>query len=168
MRPFIRLCFAALALTAPTFTREAPTTPVAAREPVPAPVVLTAASEPQSDPCADYDALEAGTGEPSRQEVYNGQDARGFARWRMACLFGWDGGQFACLDALWGRESGWHHLAHNSSGAHGVPQALPGSKMGAGWWDNPRVQVAWGLAYISDRYGSPCAADGFQRSHRWY
>lgn len=78
-------------------------------------------------------------------------------------------GQFGCLVALWGRESGWNATAHNSSsGAHGIPQALPGSKMGPGWWGDARVQVAWGISYIFGRYGSPCAADAFQRSHNWY
>ena len=169
MRPQSLLATAALAVSL-TACSDAPTTSVTAREPEPLRMTLTAATEPQTppDPCFDYDHLEAGTAAPERQELYNSQDARGFSRWRMACLFRWGGDQFACLDALWSRESGWNHLAHNSSGAHGVPQALPGSNMGDGWWDNPRVQSSWGLSYVADRYGSPCVADGFQRNHGWY
>lgn len=83
-----------------------------------------------------------------------------------------EGGQFGCLVALWNRESRWLRLAHNpSSGAHGIPQALPGSKMAAAgpdWYSNAVTQIEWGLDYIDDRYGSPCAADGFQAANNWY
>ena len=122
------------------------------------------------DPCADYGALEAGTGAPERQDGFNHLDARGYARWRMACTLAWGADQYGCLDALWSRESGWNHLAHNSSsGAHGVPQALPGSKMGEGWWDNPRVQVRWGVDdYIPGRYGNPCNAWSHFQRRGWY
>lgn len=88
---------------------------------------------------------------------------------RLAARRGWVGSQFNCLYALWNRESGWNPLAHNpSSGAHGIPQALPGSKMGLGWYSNVYVQIRWGLGYISARYGTPCVADYFQQSHGWY
>lgn len=67
--------------------------------------------------------------------------------------------QMQCLVPLWDNESGWSRLAHNSSsGAHGIPQALPGSKMGAGWYSDGKVQMSWGLSYIADVYGSPCGA----------
>lgn len=83
---------------------------------------------------------------------------------------GWTGVQFSCLDDLWGgRESGWSVYAHNpTSGAHGIPQALPGYKMGPGWWDNPFVQIRWGLGYIAGRYGTPCGAVAWHNGHNWY
>jgi hypothetical protein len=86
--------------------------------------------------------------------------------------FGWDSSQFGCLEQLWDRESHWNPHAHNgSSGAHGIPQALPGSKMasaGPDWVDNPVTQIKWGLGYIQGRYGSPCNAWGHSESHGWY
>lgn len=80
--------------------------------------------------------------------------------------------QFACLDKLWTRESNWNHRARNRhSGAYGIPQALPGSKMasaGADWRTNPITQVRWGLRYIDGRYGTACNAWRFWQSHHWY
>lgn len=80
--------------------------------------------------------------------------------------------QFGCLVTVWNRESHWNHKAHNhSSGAHGIPQALPGSKMrsaGADWRTNPVTQIKWGLGYIDRRYGSPCGALHHMNSHGWY
>ncbi|MFF3669312.1 aggregation-promoting factor C-terminal-like domain-containing protein [Microtetraspora malaysiensis] len=80
--------------------------------------------------------------------------------------------QFQCLDSLWTRESGWNHRAENpSSGAYGIPQALPGNKMsgtGVDWRFNPLTQIRWGLNYIRTRYGSPCGAWGHFQSHNWY
>ena len=86
--------------------------------------------------------------------------------------YGWESSQFGCLDRLWTRESNWNVHAHNaSSGAHGIPQSLPGSKMasaGPDWEDNPVTQIKWGLGYIQGRYGSPCNAWGHSESHGWY
>ncbi|GAB7005192.1 hypothetical protein JCM18899A_26650 [Nocardioides sp. AN3] len=86
--------------------------------------------------------------------------------------FGWDSSQFGCLDSLWTRESNWNVNATNaSSGAHGIPQALPGSKMasaGPDWESNPVTQIKWGLGYIQGRYGSPCSAWGHSESFGWY
>jgi hypothetical protein len=80
--------------------------------------------------------------------------------------------QFNCLEPLWERESGWRWNAHNrSSGAYGIPQALPGSKMksaGEDWKTNPITQVKWGIRYVNSRYGSACGAWNFWRSHHWY
>ncbi len=84
---------------------------------------------------------------------------------------GWGDDQFSCLVALWNRESGWRVNAYNSSGAYGIPQALPGSKMGAygaDWQTNPATQIKWGLGYISGRYGTPCGAWGHSQSSGWY
>lgn len=98
--------------------------------------------------------------------------ARGIAADMAARTYGWGTEQFSCLDSLWERESGWSSTAANpSSGAYGIPQALPGSKMGAygsDWRTNPVTQIQWGLAYIDSTYGSPCGAwDAFQ-SKGWY
>lgn len=74
-----------------------------------------------------------------------------------------------CLNRLWQKESGWNPLAHNrSSGAHGIPQALPGWKMGPGWWSDFKVQIRWGLRYIASRYGTPCAAWAHSVAANWY
>lgn len=85
---------------------------------------------------------------------------------------GWGDDQFACLVALWKKESGWRVNAYNSSsGAYGIPQALPGSKMasaGADWETNPATQINWGLGYISARYGSPCGAWDHSQRRGWY
>lgn len=84
----------------------------------------------------------------------------------------WSMREFQCLDSLWTRESNWNHRAHNpSSGAYGIPQALPAGKMsgvGSDWRDNPTTQILWGLKYIEGRYGRPCGAWGHFRSHNWY
>jgi murein DD-endopeptidase MepM/ murein hydrolase activator NlpD len=84
---------------------------------------------------------------------------------------GWTG-QFGCLNSLWNRESKWNYQAANpSSGAYGIPQALPGSKMssaGSDWRTNPVTQMKWGLGYIADRYGTPCGAWAHSQSSGWY
>ncbi|MFF4414042.1 lytic transglycosylase domain-containing protein [Streptosporangium sp. NPDC001559] len=91
---------------------------------------------------------------------------------RLVARRSWSRDQFQCLDSLWTRESNWNHQAHNpSSGAYGIPQALPGSKMrgvGGDWRSNPVTQIHWGLRYIKSRYGSPCGAWGHFRSRNWY
>ena len=98
-------------------------------------------------------------------------DAQATAR-GMIGGYGWGDDQFACLVSLWDRESGWRYDAYNSSsGAYGIPQALPGSKMstaGADWQTNPATQISWGLGYISGRYGTPCGAWGHSESVGWY
>lgn len=98
--------------------------------------------------------------------------AQAAARDIMAAQYGWGEGEFACLVALWNKESGWNVSAYNrSSGATGIPQALPGSKMasaGADWATNAVTQVRWGLGYIAGRYGSPCNAWGHSQTVGWY
>lgn len=90
----------------------------------------------------------------------------------MMSSYGWNDSEFSCLVSLWQRESGWNYQAQNpSSGAYGIPQALPGSKMGsvaADWATNPATQITWGLGYIQGRYGSPCAAWAHSNSVGWY
>ncbi|GGO51955.1 hypothetical protein GCM10012287_35170 [Streptomyces daqingensis] len=81
-------------------------------------------------------------------------------------------GQFQCFSQIVERESGWNYQASNpSSGAYGLMQALPGSKMasaGADWRTNPATQIKWGLNYMDSRYGSPCGAWDFWQANNWY
>ena len=80
--------------------------------------------------------------------------------------------EFPCLDKIWNKESGWNHRAENKgSGAYGIPQALPGSKMksaGADWKTSPATQIKWGLGYIKGKYDSPCGAWSYWSSHHSY
>jgi len=84
----------------------------------------------------------------------------------------WGMDQFSCLVNLWTKESNWRHLARNpSSGAYGIPQALPASKMateGADWMTNPETQIRWGVKYIASRYKTPCGAWAFFSQRNWY
>ncbi|MFS0731227.1 phospholipase [Curtobacterium sp. 1P10AnD] len=86
--------------------------------------------------------------------------------------YGWGSDQFQCLDNLWTKESGWDYRAVNSNGgATGIPQALPGSKMatmGSDWQTNATTQIKWGLQYIADAYGTPCAAWGHSQASNFY
>ncbi|MEJ2579652.1 MAG: hypothetical protein P8Z68_11270 [Kineosporiaceae bacterium] len=90
----------------------------------------------------------------------------------LAADRGWTGEQFTCLDLLWTRESNWNYRATNpSSGAYGIPQSLPGTKMasvGSDWRTNPVTQITWGLDYIKGRYGTPCGAWAHSQSTGWY
>lgn len=95
-----------------------------------------------------------------------------YAKSYMSSTYGWGDDQFASLVNLWNRESGWNPNAHNSSsGAHGIPQALPASKMascGSDYYTNGETQIRWGLQYIKGRYGNPNKAWAFFQSHNWY
>lgn len=90
---------------------------------------------------------------------------------QLLVQYGW-AGQFSCLDALWGAESGWNVYAENpSSGAYGIPQALPASKMasaGPDWRSDAATQINWGLGYIRALYGSPCTAWDHEEAVGWY
>lgn len=83
-----------------------------------------------------------------------------------------DENEWACLYQLWARESGWRVDANNQgSGAYGIPQALPGSKMasvGDDWQTNYETQIKWGLGYVNGRYGSPCGAWAHSEDVGWY
>lgn len=91
---------------------------------------------------------------------------------QLAASRGWTGEQWYCLYQLWQRESGWNTTSGNSSsGAYGIPQALPGSKMasvGSDWATNPTTQINWGLGYIAGRYSAPCDAWASSQSRGWY
>jgi len=99
------------------------------------------------------------------------EGAQAIARSLMGS-YGWGDGEFSCLQSLWNRESGWNYQAQNaSSGAYGIPQALPGSKMSSvadDWATNPATQITWGLGYIQGRYGTPCSAWAHSESVGWY
>ncbi|MDX2849797.1 transglycosylase SLT domain-containing protein [Actinacidiphila glaucinigra] len=83
-----------------------------------------------------------------------------------------DASQYQCFSNIVTRESGWNYTATNaSSGAYGLVQALPGTKMasaGADWRTNPGTQIKWGLNYMNSRYGSPCGAWSFWQANHWY
>ena len=90
----------------------------------------------------------------------------------MLGSYGWPSSQFGCLVSLWNTESGWDvHASNPSSGAYGIPQALPGSKMasaGPDWESNAATQIRWGLGYIKSLYGSPCGAWSQEQASGWY
>jgi hypothetical protein len=100
------------------------------------------------------------------------EGAKTIAKEIIAAKYTWSEKQFPCLDQLWTKESNWNYKARNRvSGAHGIPQALPATKMevvGTDWRTNPVTQITWGLKYIKERYNTPCAAwSKFKRSN-WY
>jgi hypothetical protein len=92
--------------------------------------------------------------------------------YNMLASFGFNPATFfGCLKDMWDRESGWVYDAENPSGAYGIPQALPGSKMasaGADWQTNPATQIKWGLGYIKAIYGDPCKAWAFWQVNHYY
>ncbi|HKU01997.1 MAG TPA: lytic transglycosylase domain-containing protein, partial [Arthrobacter sp.] len=97
--------------------------------------------------------------------------AKSYASGRLGA-FGWGQDQFLCLAQLWTKESSWLTTATNAySGAYGIAQALPPGKYasaGSDWLTSYRTQVDWGLGYIRDRYGSPCAAWNHSVAMNWY
>ncbi len=115
--------------------------------------------------------IRVGTAELPKNVAVSPGSAQALGK-EMAAARGWGDDQFACLLELWNRESGWRVNAHNkSSGAHGIPQALPGSKMasaGADWATNPATQISWGLGYIKNRYKTPCGAWAHHEAKGWY
>ena len=94
----------------------------------------------------------------------------------LAAAYGWTGNEWNALVTLWNKESNWRNRAKNpSSGAYGIPQALPHTKMPKAAWpesaggaSDARAQIEWGLRYIKDRYGSPSAALAFHLRNNWY
>lgn len=103
--------------------------------------------------------------------TYSGEDPRSLAK-PLVDAQGWGSSEYQCLIQLWNRESQWNPYAENaSSGAYGIPQALPGSKMasaGADWRTNPVTQINWGIGYIKSRYGTPCSAWAHSNAVGWY
>jgi hypothetical protein len=95
----------------------------------------------------------------------------------MLPSFGWSTStQFSpCLVPLWNQESGWNQFAENASGAYGIPQSLPFTKMPKAAWpasaggsSDPTAQISWGLGYIKGTYGDPCNAEAHEQSFGWY
>jgi hypothetical protein len=115
-------------------------------------------------------AAEAAAAKKKAQAEYSGTPQQ--IAQAMLGQFGWSSGQFSCLDPLWERESGWNIYAENpGSGAYGIPQALPGSKMasaGPDWQSSAYTQIKWGLEYIQGSYGSPCGAWDHEEADGWY
>lgn len=102
----------------------------------------------------------------SQQSSYTVAEVKAMARQMIPA------DQFQCFSNIVDHESTWNYKAQNpSSGAYGLVQALPGSKMssaGADWQTNPATQIKWGLNYMNDRYDSPCGAWSFWQANNWY
>jgi hypothetical protein len=135
------------------------------------PVVSRSDRRGAADPTKQAGLVPTEASAVTESEQLSQSDPKDIAR-ALLGDYGFSQDQFGCLDLLWTRESNWNPLAHNpSSGAHGIPQSLPGSKMasvGADWYSNPVTQIQWGLGYIQDRYGSPCSAWGHSQATGWY
>jgi hypothetical protein len=115
-------------------------------------------------------ALSQDTGEGvTRSEELTSSDPREIAQALMP-EYGFSGDQFGCLDSLYVSESDWDMHADNpTSSAYGIPQALTEThEMPPGYFTSAEVQIRWGLDYIADSYGSPCAAWEFKQANNWY
>lgn len=123
-------------------------------------ITASPTAQPTTQPTSSPTAIPAASGSPQQVAA------------AMLGSFGWSSSQFSCLDPLWAHESGWSVTAYNAgSGAYGIPQALPGSRMasvGPDWQTNAGTQVRWGLEYIKSTYGSPCAAWDHEQATGWY
>ncbi|WP_250000996.1 lytic transglycosylase domain-containing protein [Actinoplanes sp. M2I2] len=106
---------------------------------------------------------------PSSCNEYSGSREIGCA---LMLAKGFPIAEFPCLDQLWKHESGWNYRAENkSSGAYGIPQALPGRKMasaGSDWKTSPATQIKWGLGYVKGRYDTPCGAWSYFQNNGHY
>lgn len=104
-------------------------------------------------------------------KILSPSEARALGK-SMVLNRGWEETEFKCLDKLWTKESNWRVQAENSSsGAYGIPQSYPGTKMatvGADWRTNAKTQITWGLNYVAGRYGTPCSAWGHSQNTGWY
>ncbi|MEV7932900.1 MULTISPECIES: hypothetical protein [unclassified Curtobacterium] len=145
---------------------------------VPKPKVTAPPATDDTTDATDTDAAKDGTAktvEPSNTlaaaaATPDPGSAQAIAQ-QMVADRGWGSDQFNCLVSLWNKESGWRVNAYNPSGAYGIPQSLPGSKMasaGADWQTNPATQITWGLNYISGVYGTPCGAWAHSVANNWY
>jgi hypothetical protein len=98
--------------------------------------------------------------------------AKKVARSILMDEYGFTEKEYKCLNQLWTQESNWNYKSRNKkSGAHGIPQALPASKMNVvstDWRTNPVTQIRWGLRYISIRYETPCKAWAKHKRSNWY
>jgi len=129
-----------------------------------------AISLPSTSPGSAGSAGSAGTDVVVNMPPPNPGTARSIG-FNMLASFGFASSQWGCLDSLWTRESNWTYNAENASGAYGIPQALPGSKMasaGSDWLTNPSTQIKWGLGYIKSIYSTPCGAWDHEEADGWY
>jgi len=149
---------ATVAITRESYSITEPPPPVVVAA-VPAPATASTGTAAKSAAAAPA----AGTPDPG--------SAKAVAQ-AMVAARGWDSSQYNCLVSLWNKESGWNMYASNkSSGAYGIPQALPGSKMasaGSDWATNAATQISWGLGYIAGRYSTPCGAWTHSQAIGWY
>lgn len=136
-------------------------------------VVAVGTRKPQPKVEASSTSSGGGSGPAPGGPIPSGNspsDAKAIAK-QMLANRGW-GDQFSCLNNIYTRESGWRvHAENSSSGAYGIPQALPGSKMGSAgndWQDSAATQIRWGLNYIGSRYGDPCGAWNFWQNNGYY
>jgi uncharacterized protein YabE (DUF348 family) len=124
-------------------------------------LVGTKQTQTYSAPSNSAPSYSAPVGSGSAQQIAAG----------MVSARGWGSDQFGCLVSLWNKESGWRTNAANPSGAYGIPQALPGSKMasaGGDWQTSAATQISWGLGYIASVYGTPCSAWAHSQATNWY
>ena len=133
---------------------------------------ITAAAAEADRVAAERAAARAAAAAEAIRVANTPDGARATAASLASSRFGWGSGEFSCLNQLWQKESGWSYTAYNaSSGATGIPQALPGSKMataGSDWKTNAATQIEWGLDYIDRAYGSPCSAWSHSQAMNWY
>jgi hypothetical protein len=134
--------------------------------------ISQAASELQAAAQKKTQTTATSTTSVSSTAVGSATDPREIARQMMLSMYGWGDSEFGCFDNIIMHESKWSITATNpSSGAYGIPQALPGSKMataGADWKTNPATQITWALGYVKARYSTPCGAWSFKSAHGWY
>ncbi len=136
-----------------------------------APIEAALFSELSSEATVSASAMSLVSSASANVELARTPDgAREVAKVLMEEKYGWGEKQYACLDDLWIKESNWNYRASNKrTGAHGIPQALPATKMeviGTDWRTNPVTQISWGLRYIDIRYETPCKAWAkFKRSN---
>ncbi len=174
----------ALAMTSPHAAKPAvatapykPTVTAAAMKPtVTAPAVKPAVAVAAKKPAATAAATEspaptATQSTPAFTKPASSGSPQQIAQGLLSS-FSWSASQFACLNPLWQHESGWSVSAQNAgSGAYGIPQAMPGSRMasaGPNWQTSATTQIKWGLQYIKSTYGSPCAAWSHEQATGWY
>ncbi len=146
-------------------------------KPKPKPVVVVAPPAPvaSSSSSSSSSGSSNNSGSSSSGAPAAGTPNPGSAQaiaYQMLQARGWGNDQYNCLVSLWNRESGWNVYAYNAgSGAYGIPQALPGSKMasaGPDWQNSASTQISWGLGYITGRYSTPCGAWAHSQSTGWY
>lgn len=130
-----------------------------------------AAAKQAADAAAAAAAAEAAAAAAAPKAVDDPAAAKAYAA-SILGNYGWSASEMTALNTLWEKESNWRTTATNaSSGAYGIVQSLPASKMataGADWQTNYQTQIKWGLNYIKERYGSPSAALGFHLANNWY